>query len=351
MQDIEDLFWNKKDEVKDEKLTLLILIKKKFLSYIIAARLPSFLISAVFFLLGGWFSIGSFPEISNFLILFFLFITQFINGLTNMAADEKLDIFSRKQTIWIFKYVSSKEMVVLSIILSIISLVILWEINLLVLLIGFSLIVVTFIYSFPPIRLKTIPPFDTLANGLIFGTLPFFLGWSITRNNINSISVIYAFILGLSASVYYLYFSMQDIKTDKDFNIKTSCTLLGYNGTAILSTCIWVIIIILSAIYFGLSSFVTISFFICFPVIILIIFLTLKINTEKLIVKSISFLLAISSSIWSIFILLILVLKSYSLITVSIFIISLVYYSSGILIYPKSIKKLYSYYRIEKNKN
>ena len=298
---------------------------RKFKAYLMAARMPAVSILFIFFILGSWYSIRDFPVISSVLILIFLVCYQFIHGLTNMAFDKKLDIFSRKNIMFVFKYISSKEMLISSLIFSIIGLIIIFYINFFVFIIGLILILITLAYAMPPIRLKIHPPFDSIANALEFGTLPFFMGWMITNNSLTLTSIIYGIIMGISTVPYYLIISWQDIKIDKDFGINTSCTKLGYNGTIYTSIFVWIFVLVLAIIFFSFSSLITLTFLAVLPFILLTGFIYKKASSYQSRVIILQFCSGILVTVWADIILISIMLLTYSLIPVIILIIVVLY--------------------------
>lgn len=298
MEDIEELFWKRKIEKKQKKI---VNIKRKILAYFIAARIPTCFVVIIFLLLGEWYSIQNISFNTTLIMILFLISVQFIHGLTNMVFDKKLDIFSRKLTIWVFKYISSTEMIVSSLIFSLIGLSVLWFLNFSVFILGLILIIITVLYNIPPVRFKTRPPLDSISNMLELGTFPFLLGWLATGNQLNIESIIYGLIMGLPVISYYLLFSWEDIKTDKEFKINTSCTVLGYEWTINVSLIIWIILIIGSVSYLKLD-FMTLSFLIITPILALLWLFNYKMENYNIKKDSLDFFIRLASFIWIAFI-------------------------------------------------
>jgi 4-hydroxybenzoate polyprenyltransferase len=316
-------------------------LKKKFLAYLISARTPTYITVSVFFLLGEWIASKSFPFYHTIIVLVFLLCVQFVNGLTNMAFDKKLDIFARKNIMWVFSYISSKEMLFSSAVFSVIGLIILYPLGFNVILMGLFLIALTILYAAPPFRFKTKPPLDTIVNMHLFATVPFYIGWLTTANILDLNSVLYGLVLGLSSITYYLLFSWQDIKTDSNFGINTTCTKLGYKWTIYVSLIIWIVLIFLSVYYFYFDI-LTISFIIVFPILFSIFIIDNKVNNYRVKLKSIGFFIGIASSLWMIFI-----LASMSVLSVNIFpifflIILVVYIIFNVKIYSLIGKKIFT---------
>ncbi len=324
VNDFEETFWGKKlDRDNEIKLKNLLYLKKKLLAYLVASRLVNILNLSAFLLLGMWYAVGYFPVRSTILMIFFLIMFQFVH-LTNMVFDKKLDIFARKNTIWIFKYLSPKEMLIVSGMCFFLGLFILWFINIAVFIAGAVLLIINILYDTPPIRFKTKPPLDSISNMLELGTLPFLVGWLSTNAQFNMDALIYGLILGLSVITYYLIASWQDIKTDTEFGIKTTCTLLGYDWTINIGLFMW-ILLIFSSFFVFYVDIITISFVIVFPVLTYM-FIKYKKQTEyKNREKNLNFFLAISDTIWTCFIYLSLIYVSKSVIPLIFFILSLTF--------------------------
>jgi len=299
VHDTEEAFWKKGikngDEQKSSKTGH---IARKFLAYLMAARMPAVPVETTFFLMGQWYSIRDISLNASILIILYLICFQFVHGLTNMVFDKQLDIFSGKSIMYVFKYISTKEMLFASVVLSIIGLFFLWFVNLPVFIMGLVILLVTIVYAMPPLRLKIHPPFDSIANALEFATLPFLLGWLATGNSLNSIAIIFGIILGLPAVTLYFIVSWQDINSDRKFDIQTSCVKLNHNGTIYASVIIWFVHLILAMIFFGLFSLVTLAAIICLPILLAMLFIYEKIQDYQDKLISLQYFSLVSETIW-----------------------------------------------------
>ena len=152
-------------------------LKQIINSYIQASRIEGGLIASVFFLLGIWYSTESFPIYNSILGLISINLIVNAGSIINYVFDKKIDTIAKKDTSF-FDYISTKEMLFVSVCLSLIGVGILFTFNLSSLILGLILFDVFFIYASPPLRLKTLPPIDSLINGLGFGSIPFLIGWS-----------------------------------------------------------------------------------------------------------------------------------------------------------------------------
>lgn len=287
------------------------LIKKKILAYIMAARLSGWLLSSVFFLLGTWYSIGRFPLFLSIIALLGLGGIFSAGFMINNVFDIKLDLFAKKPFVKPFKYISPKEMLFTSSILFAIGLIILWYINIQVFTLGLFIVILGILYSTPPIRLKTVPPFDSILNAL--GALPFFIGWMIIGSPLTTESLIFVLILGLAHLSYHLLYTTLDIESDKDLGIETSCTKLGLDWSIIVGNIIFLITLGLALYFHGISDIISISFLICLP----FVFLTYKVRKNR---KLLSNLIGGQIfSLWVLIILFLLSITSRSIISIFLF--------------------------------
>ena len=325
VEDFEEIFWKKKITDKEtHKKNILVHIKRKLLAYFVASRFPTVTITTAFLLLGEWYAIKQILFYETILMIIFLILAELVNGLSNDFFDKKLDIFARKHTVWVYKYISAEEMLLTAIICSIVSLFILWYyFNLTIFVIGLILIIITFIYSAPPIRLKTKPPIDIISNMLLFGSLPFILGWLVSGNELNLNILVSGVIVGISAISYTLILSWNDIKTDAEFGIKTTFVRLNHDWTINVSIILWIILLIFSVIIFYFNI-ITISFIIVFPILIFLWQRYQKTTDYKSRQKIIKFFLWASTLLWLSFTYLSLTVLTKSLIPLVFLIIELV---------------------------
>lgn len=249
--------------------SLLFNINNKIISYLRSFRLSFWFLISVFFLIGEWNSKQIFPPIQSIIALIALFGIFSSGSMINNVFDIKNDVFARKPIVKVFKYVSKNEMLIVSFIMSIISLILLYIfINKYVFLLGLLIVIIGLIYSTPPIRLKTKPPLDCIMNAA-GGTIPFFMGWMVNSTTIAIEMVIYGLIIFLVILHTFFFFTTIDIESDKKMGIKTSCNILGRKKSLITGVLIFIICIIISIFYFGIYDFITISLLICLPIVFL----------------------------------------------------------------------------------
>lgn len=256
-----------KNSIFSKKLTS---IKQKFMMYVHAARLSAWMISGIMFMLGAWYSIDKFPFLPSIFVLISLGGLTSAGSWINNVYDRDLDKFAGRDE-WglnFFDYVHPKIMIMISFLVSVLCLVLLYLINSNVFLLGFLVIFLLFIYSVPPVRLKTKPPFDAIANSLEFGTLPFLMGWMLDGKQMTFESGMKAITIGLVVASFSILLSRHDIETDKKYGIKTSCTTLGQKGTIYASIILGFFSVLFSMIFFGIFSLLTLSLIITSPLIL-----------------------------------------------------------------------------------
>ena len=310
-------------------------IKNKGFQYFRTARLSAWITAAVFFLVGEWYSINSFPFNHTIFILVSLAGILSSTSWINFVFDKELDTFSG-QDVTFFKHISPKEMLLFSIFLSIISLILMLYVSILIFFGGLLIFFIGVIYSAPPLRLKIHPPLDSIANALNFGSFPLFLGILLKEEKIFSFQLVILLIIsGLIVVIYYLLIDILDLETDKKYGIKTSVTILGLKNTINVCFIMYFFTLILSLIYFNALSLISFSLIICLPLLVII-----KIKNDD---KSIAIILSSISLIWMESILLFLFVLSLSIIPILLFILvllSALYFIYVFLAIEQNIKKV-----------
>jgi 4-hydroxybenzoate polyprenyltransferase len=255
--------------VEEKNNSKSIFLKNKFISYFKSFRLSCWFLVSVFFLLGEWYSIQEFPFFQTLIVLLSLLGIFSAGSLINVVFDKKLDIFARKPIVRVFQYISAKEMLVVSVFLSVIPLLFLYFfINVEVFLLGLLIVIIGVFYSTPPIRLKTKPPFDCLMNAL-GGSVPFFMGWMILLNPLTFGSMIYFLILFLIISHIFFFYTTIDIQRDKELGIRTSCNIIGLKNSLILGAIIYITDLVIAICFFGIADLLVISLLTYIPLIAL----------------------------------------------------------------------------------
>lgn len=118
-------------------------------------------------------------------------------------------------------------------------------------------IILGWIYSVPPVRLKSRPILDLLANSIGYGTIAFSLGWISVANpslrsrtcfSIQTLSNSLPYLLCVGAT--FINTTLPDIKGDQANNDITTGVFLGAKRASVLSV-IFLIFAILSSIFSG----------------------------------------------------------------------------------------------------
>ena len=251
----------------DNQNSVITTLKNKITSYLKSFRLSFWFLITVFFLLGEWYSSQIFPNTLSIITLISLLGIFSSGSMINIVFDKKDDVFARKPIVKIFQYISSKEMIIAAIFMSFVSLLILYFfVNVNVFLLGFLIVTIGVIYSTPPIRLKTKPPFDCIMNAT-GGTIPFFVGLMVNSETLSFESFVYGFIIFLVILHTFFFFTTIDIESDKEMGMKTSCNMIGRKKSIISGIIIFIIGLSISFYYFGIRDIITISLLICIPII------------------------------------------------------------------------------------
>jgi len=133
----------------------------------------------------------------------------------------------------------------------------------------------SFLYSTPPIRLKSRTPFDAITNAIGFGVLIPLLGFlSYTSLNVGILLIfipLFIFTLGI-----YIPTTITDYEPDKKFKIKTFATKYGIKKSAKYSFIIQIIGIVVLLFIFMLN-FYRIFTILLFPFLLLFLISTLVI--------------------------------------------------------------------------
>jgi len=174
-------------------------------------------------------------SVSNPLHILFAFLSFFswmsFSFIMNAIADKDVDKFhdGRSKDIDLSKQpiatneLSKKKALYFSVIPLVFSLVSAWFINPLFFLLILFEDVLGYIYSMPPLRLKTKPISDILCNALAAGAI-FVAGLSIGGANMNLFVILGAFFM---ASIFYIPTVVTDYTFDRKAGLTTSAVFFG----------------------------------------------------------------------------------------------------------------------------
>ena len=274
-----------------KKESYCIILKKKTFDYIKTSRLSSWMVASVFFLIGAWYSIRFIPFYESIVALISLGAILSSASWVNFVFDRELDRHAGED-ISFFDNISPREILIISIISSLFGLFLLLFLNFFAFSVGLLFISVGFLYSAKPFRFKTRPPLDSISNALLFGILPITLGFSLNENLLLNQTIYVLLLIGsLIIISYYLLIDIFDIETDKKFGIETSCSKLGLKRAIVVALIMFFSSLLLSIVYLGLITPVSVSLMTCSPFMIL---LTIKNDFD-----SIRKILSLVSLIWT----------------------------------------------------
>jgi len=315
----------------EKKKTYLSTIKTKIFEYIKTSRLSSWMVAGVFLLLGAWYSSKTIPFFSSVITLFSLGTILSSASWINFVFDKELDTHAGED-IGFFNYIFPREMLIVSTIFSISGLIMLFCINYFAFYVGLMIVLISIFYSCPPVRLKIHPPFDSFANALLFGTLPVLLGFTLSGNYFLTQEILVLLLLsGLIVGCYYILIDIFDIESDREYGIRTSCTILGLRRAINIALILFILSIAIS--FFSLEFFLPISIPLlsCLPFFILI-----KIKNDiETIAKTLSFI----SFLWTELVLGCLFIFSKSILPLIISILVIISASYFFYVYIFIIKK------------
>jgi len=113
-------------------------------------------------------------------------------------------------------------------------------INLQAVLVTFLGILISILYSAPPIRLKGVKYLDSLSNGIAYGFLPTFLGFIVMEKHINLEVFLASLPLFFGYTGGHMLLALPDIPYDKSFGVETTAVSLGRKRTSSLAFILFV---------------------------------------------------------------------------------------------------------------
>lgn len=290
-------------------------IFKKVRGYIKSARLESIIVTISFLLLGLYCAT---KELSLGLSLVGLLSVSLIvtaGSWQNYVFDIEVDKKSGKN-IDFFKFISPREMFIVSIMAGIIGVCILYLIDFYAFLLGILEFLIFLIYAMPPFRFKSKIFFDFLSNMLVFGTIPFLIGFRIANAPIYLDSMLLGLILGLLAGSYYLFISGFEIDADRKANVRNTCVKLGFKNNSYLAFFVFFASMSSFILLFNFSNIViVVGFFVSCPFVLLTLF------TKK--IQKVIVLVSFMFIFWNGSVLLLLSIFTKSILSIAFFVILL----------------------------
>ncbi|MEO0185970.1 MAG: UbiA family prenyltransferase [candidate division WOR-3 bacterium] len=207
--------------------------KNSVWDYIFLAR-PILLIPVwAFFLIGYYKAGGERFYFNKTFICTIIAYTSLIAILyiLNQIADRKSDAINKKHLLIAEGIISLRSAYITILVLFLATIML--SIKLPFYLIIFMIISFLFgvFYSFPPFKLKAVPFFDFLINGVGYGFLNFSLGW-LTINKFSSNTVTFSLPYIFAVSAIFVNTTILDIDGDKNCGYKTTGVLLGKKNSA-----------------------------------------------------------------------------------------------------------------------
>jgi len=241
---------------------------KRIKGYFKSARLESVIVTTNFLLVGLYYSAGNLQLKDSFVGFFSISLLVIAGSWQNYVFDIEVDKKAGKN-IEFFKNITPREMLLSSIIIGIIALVILYSVDFYSFILGDLEFIIFLFYAAPPLRFKNRYFFDFIANGLVFGTLPFLIGFSLSNTVVQYNYLALSFILGLLAGSYYLFISSFEIETDNKAGVKNACTFLGSSNTINVAIVIFFISMISFLLFFSISNIIIlVGFLITAPFVV-----------------------------------------------------------------------------------
>ena len=228
------------------------------------------------------FSVGlglGISQKSNPLHIFFAFLVfifwMSFSFVLNAIADKNVDKYHNgrskdmnlaRQPI-VTGEITLKKAFFLSVIFFFASLIFAWLISPLFFIITLSIDIIGFIYSMPPLRLKTKPVGDILCNAFAAGGI-FAAGLSFNEKNLDILVILGAFII---AATFYIPTVLTDYEFDIKAGLLTSAVYFGAKKIlkimlilSIINVIIWLIILIISKLEFKVLALLLIIYTIIF---------------------------------------------------------------------------------------
>jgi len=147
-----------------------------------------------------------------------------------------------------FNFISPNKLFIPSVIVGLFGVFILIFINIYALLLGTIGFLIGFIYSAPPIRCKTRPPFDSILHLIGYGIIMFQIGW-VAKLPMTYSSLLYGTIIGLFFLNGQILLTLFDRDSDQKYGIKTIATIFSTKKSFYLAFSFYLLSLILSYIF------------------------------------------------------------------------------------------------------
>jgi len=173
-----------------------------------------------------------FPIKDIFLFYFLIFLFLSFGFSVNDCFDIKEDRYHQdKENPLVKKEISFKKGLSFSISIGILGLIFSTLFGLKVFLFSLAVVLISFFYSAPPLRLKSKPLLDLISHGLFAGAFIFILPLMIFKKELNLIYYLTAFSIFYFSIILELRNHLEDFEIDKRANLKTTVCILGYKNS------------------------------------------------------------------------------------------------------------------------
>lgn len=188
--------------------------------------LPSLLWIFPFLLFISPQNVISYESLKVFFALLFLFISGFVFNDIEDAEDDTHDIEKKQRNSFSNRKLKRKQGILITLVPTSIGLILLYTLNNLVFLSGCLLVLFGILYSWKPVRLKSIPIIDVITHGMILCGFQFLILF-FTFNPLD-LQVLPLFIAIVPFwTVSQIFHQIKDYKVDKKTGIKNTVQKFG----------------------------------------------------------------------------------------------------------------------------
>lgn len=111
----------------------------------------------------------------------------------------------------------------------------------------------SYYYSAPPLRLKEIPPFDSISNGILYFLAPFFIGYGFGGNILEIPLKIY--LISIGALAMHTVSTIVDYSYDKKVGDKTFAVVFGKRAAAIFGAICFAVVLFFANIQTAIVNY------------------------------------------------------------------------------------------------
>jgi len=191
---------------------------------------PQYLLITVFSTLAAFFIILGNLTSLIVLIPIMLSISLVVLALNalNQVYDTEIDKISKPERPIPSKRVTKLEGKLISILFYFTAFIISFAVNHLFVYIIFIYIIISILYSIPPLRLRQLPFSSLIFGSLFHGVIPFVSVWAISQSAFPYAFFFFFLFIGIIMSSTK---DFEDVKSDATFGIKNFCTVFGIQNT------------------------------------------------------------------------------------------------------------------------